>query len=100
MSAAAPARLVDAHALALLANPYGWKIVPMLWEHIAYGHYNKLDNFDHASLSFSKFSLFNFGSPLGLGSARRRRMVGSFWPGGRSEGASPPALMEAAAGCC
>ena len=59
----APRRLgwSTAHALALLANPYGWKIVPMLWEHIAYGHYNKLDNFDHASLSFSKFSLFNFG---------------------------------------
>jgi hypothetical protein len=50
-----------AHVLALLANPYGWKILPILWEHIAYSHYNKLDNFDHASLSFSKFSLLNFG---------------------------------------
>jgi len=50
-----------AHALALLANPYGWKIVPILWEHVAYAHYNKLDNFDHAPLSFSKFSLLNFG---------------------------------------
>lgn len=53
--------LIAASGSLLFMNPYGWQIIPVLREHLAYARVAKLANYDHYPLSLSAQSFAYFG---------------------------------------